>query len=203
MVGTRDRVPLWNWSLVRRSPPAPCRRGPRTRSYPFSSVSGFQGSRGVFRRPAPPLPSVRGARRYITRTPSRGQGGIAPFSWEGAPRVAAFPMRPGITRFDCPSGRAHNSYISPGKDVGRRFEHPDAQGRESTKCSRVRLTKRARPLGAPNNCRAESIEAKSAEEVDASLYSSFLPAETFPALQWHPYYRKRPSASRAPGLLNG
>ena len=134
-----------------------------------SSVSGFQGSRGPSgsRRP---LPSVRGARRYITRTTSPGQGGIAPFSWEGAPPVAVFPMRPGITRFDCPSGRAHNSYISPGKDVGRRCEHPDTQGRESTKCSRARLTKRARPLGAPNNYRAESIEAKSAEEVDASLY---------------------------------
>ena len=48
----------------RRSPPAPCRRGPRTRSYPFSSVSGFQGSRGVLS--APP-------RRFL---PSAAQGNI-------------------------------------------------------------------------------------------------------------------------------
>ena len=48
----------------RRSPPASCRRGPRTRSYPFSSVSGFQGSRGVLL--APP-------RRFL---PSAAQGDI-------------------------------------------------------------------------------------------------------------------------------
>ena len=48
----------------RRSPPASCRRGPRTRSYPFSSVSGFQGSRGVLS--APP-------RRFL---PSAAQGDI-------------------------------------------------------------------------------------------------------------------------------
>ena len=48
----------------RRSPPAPCRRGPRTRSYPFSSVSGFQGSRGVLLAPS---------RRFL---PSAAQGDI-------------------------------------------------------------------------------------------------------------------------------
>ena len=62
--------PLVELVSRRRSPPASCRRGPRTRSYPFSSVSGFQGSRGVLS--APP-------RRFL---PSAAQGDIlrAPFA---------------------------------------------------------------------------------------------------------------------------
>ena len=128
MVGTRDRVPLGIGLSSEISAGILGRRGPRTRSYPFSSVSGFQGSRGVSRRPAPPLPSVRGARRYITRTPSRGQGAFPPFSREGAPQGPVFPIRPGTTRFYCPSGRVHIPSISPGRGGGRRECDPTFRG---------------------------------------------------------------------------
>ena len=166
----------------RRSPPASCRRGPRTRSYPLFLGIRFSRFPGRVVRPAPPLPSVRGARRYITRTPSRGQGAFSPFSREGAPRRAIFPIRPGMTRFYRPSGRAHIPSISPGKAFGCGAGHLDTRGRWPTKCSRARLTKRARSLGTPSTCRAESFVAKSAEGIDASLYIVALcHAEIFPA----------------------
>ena len=154
---------------------------------PHAFLSVFLGIRfsrfpGRVVRPAPPLPSVRGARRYITRTPSRGQGAFSPFSQEGAPRRATFPIRPGTMRFYRPSGRAHIPSISPGRGAGGGAGHLDARGRGPTKCSRARLTKRARSLGAPSTCRAESFVAKSAEGVDASLYIVALcHAEIFPA----------------------
>ena len=63
------------------------------------------------------------------------------------------------------------------------MRHLDVRGREPTKCSRARLTKRARSLGVSDNCRAESFEAKSAEGVGVSLYIvAFCHAEIFPAL---------------------
>ena len=154
---------------------------------PHAFLSVFLGIRfsrfpGRLTRPAPPLPSVRGARRYITRTPSRGQGAFSPFSRERAPQGPVFPIRPGTMRFGCPSGRAHIPSISPGRAFGCSAGHLDARGREPTKCSRARLAKRARSLGTPNNCRAESFEAKSAEGVDASLYIVALcHAEILPA----------------------
>ena len=64
MVGTRDRVPHGIGLSSEISAGILGRRGPRTRSYPFSSVSGFQGSRGVLS--APP-------RRFL---PSAAQGDI-------------------------------------------------------------------------------------------------------------------------------
>ena len=64
MVRSPGSGSLWNWSLVGDLRRHPRRRGPRTRSYPFSSVSGFQGSRGVLS--APP-------RRFL---PSAAQGDI-------------------------------------------------------------------------------------------------------------------------------
>ena len=99
----------------RRSPPAPWPAGA-----PHAFLSVFLGIRfsrfpGRVVRPAPPLPSVRGARRYITRTPSRGQGAFSSFSREGAPQGPVFHIRPGATRFYCPSGRAHIPSISPGR----------------------------------------------------------------------------------------
>ena len=64
----------------RRSPPAPSPAGPRTRSYPFSSVSGFQGSR----RPPLGARSLRalslGARKYITHGEGPCQGLFKKFS---------------------------------------------------------------------------------------------------------------------------
>ena len=165
----------------RRSPPASSPAGA-----PHAFLSVFLGIRfsrfpGRLTRPAPPLPSVRGARRYITRTPSRGQGESRLFSekgrlngrfrrttWGDAPRL---PFEP----------RTHSLH-KPRKGVGRRCKHLDVQGREPTKCSQAQLTKRARPLGTPSNCRAESFEAKSAEGVGASLYIvAFCHAEIFPA----------------------
>ena len=155
---------------------------------PHAFLSVFLGIRfsrfpGRLIRPAPPLPSVRGARRYITRTPSRGQGAFPAFFPGRGALWAVFAVRPGATRFDCPSCLAHISSISPGKALGGGMGHLDVRGREPTKCSRARLTKRARSLGTPSNCRAESFEAKSAEGVDASLYIVALRhAEIFPAL---------------------
>ena len=165
----------------RRSPPASCRRGPRTRSYPFSSVSGFQGSRGVLSAPprrflpsaaqgdilrAPP-PAVKGLSRLF---PGKGRlmGLFRRTTWGDALRL---PFAP----------RTHSLH-KPRKGAGRRCGHLDAQGREPTKCSRARLTKRARSVSTPSNCRAESFEAKSAEGVGASLYIvAFCHAEIFPA----------------------
>ena len=96
--------------------------------------------------------------------------------------LAAFAIRPGTMRFYCPSGRAHIPSISPGRAFGCGAGHLDARGRGPTKCSRARLAKRARSLGTPSTCRAESFEAKSAEGVDASLYIVALcHAEIFPA----------------------
>ena len=70
MVGTRDRVPLWNWSLVRRSPPAPCRRGPRTRSYPFPQYPVFKVPGGLSAPAGRFLPSA--AQGDILRVPAFG-----------------------------------------------------------------------------------------------------------------------------------
>lgn len=165
----------------RRSPPASCRRGPRTRSYPFSSVSGFQGSRGVLSAPprrflpsaaqgdilrAPP-PAVKGLSRLF---PGKGRlgGRFRRTTWGDALRL--------------PFGPRTHSLHKPRRGGGRRCGHLDVRGREPTKCSRARLTKRARSLGTPSNFRAESFEAKSAEEVGASLYIvAFCHAEIFPA----------------------
>ena len=84
MVGTRDRVPLGIGLSSEIS------AGLMPAGAPHAFLSVFLGIRfsrfpGRLIRPAPPLPSVRGARRYITRTPSRGQGAFSPFSREGAP----------------------------------------------------------------------------------------------------------------------
>ena len=165
----------------RRSPPASCRRGPRTRSYPFSSVSGFQGSRGVSSAPprrflpsaaqgdillAPP-PAVKGLSRLF---PGKGRlkGRFRRTTWGDALRL--------------PFGPRTHSLHKPRKGAGRQCGHLDVRGREPTKCSRARLTKRARSLGVSDNCRAESFEAKSAEGVGASLYIvAFCHAEIFPA----------------------
>lgn len=162
----------------RRSPPASCRRGPRTRSYPFSSVSGFQGSRGVLSAPprrflpsaaqgdilrAPP-PAVKGLSRLF---PGKGRlvGRFSRTTWGDALRLPFMP-------------RTHSLH-NPRKGV---VGHLDVRGREPTKCSRARLTKRAQSLGVSDNCRTESFEAKSAEEVGASLYiAAFCHAEIFPA----------------------
>ena len=88
----------------RRSPPASCRRGPRTRSYPFSSVSGFQGSRGVLSAPprrflpsaaqgdilrAPP-PAVKGLSRLFPRK-GRLMGRFRRTTWGDALRLPFVP----------------------------------------------------------------------------------------------------------------
>ena len=128
MVGTRDRVPHGIGLSSEISAGILGRRGPRTRSYPLFLGIRFSRFPGRVVRPAPPLPSVRGAKRYITRTPSRGQGGIAPFSREGAPQGPVFPIRPGTTRFYRPSGRVHIPSISPGRGGGRRECDPTFRG---------------------------------------------------------------------------
>ena len=117
---------------------------------------------------AHPLPRSRGFPAFF---PGRGA------SW------AVFAVRPGMIHFDCPSDCAHISSISPGRALGGGMGHLDVRGREPTKCSRARLTKRARSLGTPSNYGTESFEAKSAVGVGAPLYIVALRhAEIFPAL---------------------
>ena len=171
---------LWNWSLVGDLRRHLRRRGPRTRSlsviprYPVFKVPGRPSA-------APPFLRPRRKEIYYAHLP-RSRGFPAFFPKRGALR-AVFAVRPGAMRFDCPSDSAHIPSISPGRALGGGVGHLDVQGREPTKCSRARLTKRARSLGTPSNCRAESFAAKSAEGVDASLYIvAFCHAEIFPAL---------------------
>ena len=95
--------------------------GPRTRSYPFSSVSGFQGSRGVFAAPprrflpsaaqgdilrAPP-PAVKGLSRLF---PGKGRlmGRFRHMNWGDALRLPFVP-------------RTHSLH-KPRKGDGRRCE---------------------------------------------------------------------------------
>ena len=181
MVGARDRAPLWNWSLVGDLRRLLRRRGPRTRSYPL--FLGIRFSRFPGRLAPRPAASFRPRRKeiYYAHPLPRSRGFPAFFPKRGSLR-AVFAVRPGAIHFDCPSSRAHIPSISPGRALGGGMGHLDVQGREPTKCSRARLTKRARSLGTLSNCRAESFEAKSAEGVGASLYIvAFCHAEIFPA----------------------
>ena len=149
----------------------------------LSVFLGIRFSRFPGRLAPRPAASFRPRRKeiYYAHPLPRSRGNRAFFPGRGALR-AVFAARPGATRFDCPSGRAHIPSISPGRTLGGGMVHLDVRGREPTKCSRARLTKRARSLGTPSNCRAESFEAKSAEGVDASLYIvAFSHAEIFPA----------------------
>ena len=166
----------------RRSPPAssagggPARVPIRFPRYPVFKVPGASYS-------PRPAASFRPRRKeiYYAHPLPRSRGFLAFFPGVGA-SGACFPIRPGTMRFGCPSSRVHIPSISPGRRAGGNTGHLDAQRREPIKCSRARLAKRARSLGTPNNCRAESFEAKSAEGVDASLYIVALcHAEIFPA----------------------
>ena len=165
----------------RRSPPAPSPAGaphaflsviPR---YPVFKVPGApsapprrflpSAAQGDILR-APP-PAVKGESRLF---PGKGRlkGRFRRTTWGDTLRL---PFEP----------RTHSLH-KPRKGVGRRCGHLDVQGRETTKCSRAQLTKRARSLCVSDNCRAESFEAKSAEGVGASLFIvAFCHAEIFPA----------------------
>ena len=181
MVRSPGSGSLWNWSLVGDLRRPHRRRWPRTRSYPL--FLGIRFSRFPGRLAPRPAASFRPRRKeiYYAHPLPRSRGNRAFFPGRGALR-AVFAVRPGAIHFDCPSCPAHISSISPGRALGGGMGHLDVRGREPTKCSRARLTKRARSLGAPSNCRAESFEAKSAEWVGASLYIvAFCHAEIFPA----------------------
>lgn len=181
MVGTRDRVPLGiglsseisAGSMPAGAPHAFLSVIPR---YPVFKVPGAPSApprrflpsaaqRDILR--APP-PAVKGLSRLF---PGKGRlmGRFRRTTWGDALLVPFVP-------------RTHSLH-KPRKGAGRRCGHLDVRRREPTKCSRARLTKRARFLGTPSNCRAESFEAKSAEGVGASLYIVALRhAEIFPAL---------------------
>ena len=150
----------------------------------LSVFLGIRFSRFPGRLAPRPAASFRPRRKeiYYAHPLPRSRGFPAFFPGRGA-LWAVFAVRPGATRFDCPSCPAHISSISPGSALGGGMGHLEVRGREPTKCSRARLTKRARSLGVSDNCRAESFEAKSAEGVGASLYIvAFCHAEIFPAL---------------------
>ena len=180
MVRSPGSGSLWNWSLVGDLRRHLRRRGPRTRSYPL--FLGIRFSRFPGRLAPRPAASFRPRRKeiYYAHPLPRSRGNPAFFPKRGALR-AVFAVRPGAIHFDCPSCLAHIPSISPGRALGGGMGYLDVRGREPTKCSRARLTKRARSLGTPSNCRAESFEAKSAEGVGASLYIvAFCHAEIFP-----------------------
>ena len=148
----------------------------------LSVFLGIRFSRFPGRLAPRPAASFRPRRKeiYYAHPLPRSRGFPAFFPKRGALR-AVFAVRPGATRFDCPSCPVHISSISPGRTLGGGVGHLDVRRQEPTKCSRARLTKRARSLGTPSNCRAESFEAKSAEGVGASLYIvAFCHAEMFP-----------------------
>lgn len=165
----------------RRSPPA---SSPAGAPHAFLSVFlGIRFSRFPGRLAPRPAASFRPRRKeiYYAHPLPRSRGFPAFFQGRGA-SGDVLSVRPGATRFDCPSHPVHIPSISPGRALGGGVGYLDVRGREPTKCSRARLTKRARSLGTPSNCRAESFEAKSAEGVDASLYIvAFCHAEIFPA----------------------
>ena len=165
----------------RRSPPASM---PAGAPHAFLSVFlGIRFSRFPGRLAPRPAASFRPRRKEIYYAHPLPRSRVFPvfFPKRGA-LGAVLAVRPGATRFYCPSSLAHIPSISPGRGAGDGMGHLDVQGREPTKCSRAQLTKRARSLGTPSNCRAESFEAKSAEGVGASLYIvAFCRAEIFPA----------------------
>ena len=181
MVRSPGSGSLWNWSLVgdlrrHHAGGGPARVPIRFPRYPVFKVPGAS----LAPRPAA---SFRPRRKeiYYAHPLPRSRGFPAFFPGRGA-LWAVFAVRPGATRLDCPSGPAHIPSISPGSALGGGVGHLDVRGREPTKCSRARLAKQTRSLGAPSNCRAESFEAKSAEGVDAPLYIVALcHAEIFPA----------------------
>ena len=101
----------------RRSPPASCRRGPRTRSYPL--FLGIRFSRFPGRLAPRPAASFRPRRKeiYYAHPLPRSRGNPAFFPERGALR-AVFAVRPGAIHFDCPSRLAHIPSISPGRALG-------------------------------------------------------------------------------------
>ena len=149
----------------RRSPPASCRRGPRTRSYPFSSVSGFQGSRGVLSAPprrflpsaaqgdilrAPP-PAVKGLSRLF---PGKGRlkGRFRRTTWGNAPRLPFVP-------------RTHSLH-KPRKGVGRRECDPTFRGASpqgALRRRRIPSALRQRPLLCK---RGSSLSLRLASQID-------------------------------------
>ena len=165
----------------RRSPPAslagggPARVPIRFPRYPVFKVPGASS--------APPrrfLPSA--AQGDILRAPPPAVKGLSRLFPGKGRHMGRFRRTTWGDALRLPFGPRTHSLHKPRKGAGRLYGHLDVQGWEPTKYSRARLTKRARPLGTPSNCRAESFEAKSAEEVGASLYIvAFCHAEIFPA----------------------
>ena len=179
-VGTRDRAPLGiglssEISAGILAGGGPARVPIRFPRYPVFKVPGASSApprrflpsaaQGDILR-APP-PAVKGLSRLF---PGKGRlsGRFSRTTWDDALLLPFVP-------------RTHSLH-KPRKGAGRRCGHLVVQGQEPTKCSRAQLTKRARSLGTPSNCRAESFDAKSAEGVGASLYIvAFCHAEIFPA----------------------
>ena len=140
MVRSPGSGSLWNWSLVGDLRRHPRRRGPRTRSYPL--FLGIRFSRFPGRLAPRPAASFRPQRKeiYYAHPLPRSRGFPAFFPGRVALR-AVFAVRPGATRFDCPSCPAHISSISPGRTLGVGVGHLDVRGREPTKCSCAQLAK--------------------------------------------------------------
>ena len=142
----------------------------------LSVFLGIRFSRFPGRLAPRPAASFRPRRKeiYYAHPIPRSRGFPAFFPGRGALR-AVFAVRPGMIHFDCPSDRAHIPSISPGRALGGGVGHLDVRGREPTKCSRARLTKRARSL-APEQLSTESFEAKNRRKIRRfTIYSSFTP----------------------------
>ena len=113
MVRSPGSGPLMELVSRRRSPPA---SSPAGAPHAFLSVFlGIRFSRFPGRLAPRPAASFRPRRKeiYYAHPLPRSRGNRAFFPGRGA-SVAVFAVRPGATRFDCPSSLAHIPSISPG-----------------------------------------------------------------------------------------
>lgn len=149
----------------------------------LSVFLGIRFSRFPGRLAPRPAASFRPRRKEIYYAhPLPRSRGFPSFFPGGGASEACFPHMTWGDALLLPFELRTHSLHKPRKGAGGSAGHLDVRGREPTKCSRARLAKRARSLGAPSNCRADSFEAKSAEGVDASLYIVALcHAEILPA----------------------
>ena len=140
MVGTRDRVPHG----IGLSSEISAGSMPAGAPHAFLSVFlGIRFSRFPGRLAPRPAASFRPRRKeiYYAHHLPRSRGFPAFFPKRGALR-AVLAVRPGATRFYCPSSHAHIPSISPGRGGGRRECDPAFRG--------------ASPQGAPRRRRIPS-----------------------------------------------
>ena len=164
----------------RRSPPA---SSPAGAPHAFLSVFlGIRFSRFPGRLAPRPAASFRPRRKEIYYAhplpPSRGYPSFFP---KRGVSGAAFAVRPGAMRFDCPSCPAHIPSISPGTSVGRRYG--------ASRCARAGAdqmflspTNQVSPVPRHSEQLSGRIVRSEIRRRGrhVTIYSSFLPRRDFP-----------------------